>query len=95
MSWGTIRSSVPTGIAKPTPELCPVRLAIAVVIPISKLPESSSGPPEFPGLIAASVCIIDLIVLPARVGSDLFKLEMIPVVRVRSRPNGFPIAKTF
>ena len=56
---------------------------------------SNNGPPEFPGFIAASVWIIDLIVLPARVGNDLFRLEMIPVVRVRSRPNGFPIAKTF
>jgi hypothetical protein len=42
-------------MANPTPELCPVRLAMAVFMPTNKLELSRSGPPEFPGLMAASV----------------------------------------
>jgi hypothetical protein len=34
---------------------CPVRLAIAVFMPISRPRLSKSGPPELPGLIAASI----------------------------------------
>ena len=50
-----MRPIVPIGIAKPTPALWPTRLAIAVFMPMS-LPElSQSGPPELPGLIAASI----------------------------------------
>jgi hypothetical protein len=48
---------VSTGIENPTPDDAPEGEYIAVLIPI-KFPElSSSGPPLFPGLIAASVCI--------------------------------------
>ena len=43
------------GIAKPTPALSPVRLAIAVFMPTTSPFMSNSGPPELPGLIAASV----------------------------------------
>ena len=48
----TIRAIVLTGIAKPTPLLWPVRLAIAVFMPINRLWLSNSGPPELPGLTA-------------------------------------------
>ena len=42
------------GIAKPMPLLF---WAIAVLMPMTFPPASSSGPPELPGLIAASVWI--------------------------------------
>ena len=34
----------------------PVLVNVAVLMPITRPEESRSGPPEFPGLIAASVC---------------------------------------
>src|SRR5436305_458859 len=42
------------GIVKPTPWYPPERLAIAVLIPMIRPWMSTSGPPELPGLIAAS-----------------------------------------
>ena len=48
-----------------------------------------------PGLIAASVWMIPLIVRPFLAWIDRSRLLMIPVVRVRSRPNGLPRASTF
>jgi len=54
-SCGTIRFTVSTGTAKPMPEYEPVGLAIAVLTPMSRPALSSSGPPELPGLTAASV----------------------------------------
>ena len=44
-----------TGTAKPTPLLPPDAVAIAVLIPMTLFDASMSGPPELPGLIAASV----------------------------------------
>jgi len=41
--------------AKPTPELEPLPLRIWLLTPITRPLPSSSGPPELPGLIAASV----------------------------------------
>ena len=55
INCGTTRAMTATGIAKPTPELCPVAEAMAVFMPISRPWVSSSGPPELPGLIAASI----------------------------------------
>ena len=52
------------GTAKPTPSLPPLWLAIWELIPITAPEESSSGPPELPGLIAASVWITSLIEKP-------------------------------
>jgi len=51
------RFSVLTGTAKPTPEFArfsPV-VRMALFTPTTRPFESSSGPPELPGLIAASV----------------------------------------
>jgi hypothetical protein len=42
-------------MAKPMPAFEPDGERIAVVTPIRRPAESSSGPPELPGLIAASV----------------------------------------
>jgi hypothetical protein len=46
---------MPTGTANPIPERAPDRLKIAVFTPSNRLELSRSGPPELPGLIAASV----------------------------------------
>ena len=57
INCGTMRSTVSTGTAKPIPALWPVELTIWVFTPIIRPAESRSGPPEFPGLIDASVWI--------------------------------------
>ena len=54
---GTMRRTATTGIEKPTPELTPVTLAMAELIPTTSPARLSSGPPELPGLMAASVWI--------------------------------------
>ncbi|KAM0033697.1 hypothetical protein Hdeb2414_s0016g00489011 [Helianthus debilis subsp. tardiflorus] len=52
-----MRLTVSTGMENPTPDDAPDGEYIAVFIPI-RFPElSRSGPPLFPGLIAASVWI--------------------------------------
>ena len=57
------------GIAKPTPAEVPVLVKMAVFTPITRPCESRRGPPEFPGLMAASVWIPPGMTLPAEVGS--------------------------
>ena len=42
-------------MAKPMPWLPPVRLKMAVLMPMSRPSTSTSAPPELPGLMAASV----------------------------------------
>ena len=58
LSWGTIRLAVSIGTAKPMPTL-PLRrrrrCAICELMPMTRPAASISGPPELPGLIAASV----------------------------------------
>ena len=51
------RRAVSIGTAKPTPSPPPVLLRICALIPITRPRPSSSGPPELPWLIAASVWI--------------------------------------
>ena len=63
-------------------------------MPITRPWLSSSGPPELPGLIAASVWITFLIVKPLGEVSSRCLALTIPVVTVRSSPNGLPIATT-
>ena len=52
---GTIFATVCDGIANPTPVNSPVVDCIAVLIPTMFPLMFNNGPPEFPGLIAASV----------------------------------------
>src|SRR5919201_127287 len=84
---------VETGTAKPTPALeSPLSVLICELTPITRPLESSSGPPELPGLIAASVWMAleigkplgDVIVRPSE--------ETTPTVTVPARPNGEPMA---
>ena len=57
MSWPATFLTVSTGMAKPTPSLPPESLAIWALTPMTSPCASSSGPPELPWLIAASVWI--------------------------------------
>ena len=65
----TFRSSLP-GVAKPMPELEPSPPTVVLLVSIWSLRPStspsalSSGPPELPGLIGASVWIAPGIVQP-------------------------------
>ena len=83
------------GMAKPMP--CASWLT-AVLMPMTWPPESSSGPPELPGLMAASVWIrlfscseLDVIESPATIWRP--RPEITPVVTVFSNsPSGLPMA---
>ena len=55
MSCGTTSLTVLTGMANPMPALPPLGEKMAVLTPTSCPSELSNGPPELPGLIAASV----------------------------------------
>jgi len=55
---------------------------------------SSSGPPELPWLIGASVCRAWSIEKPFGAVMRRWIALMIPAVAVRSNPNGLPIATT-
>ena len=89
-----MRLAVLLGTANPMPTLPPAPM-MAVLMPITFPSESKRGPPEFPGLIAASVWITPSIFLPFRASMVLPRALMIPVVRVSLRPKGFPRASTF
>ncbi len=69
-------------------------VSIWELMPITSPPTFSSGPPELPGLIGASVCSTLSIVKP--LGAVIWRCsaEITPVVSVRSRSNGLPIAYT-
>src|SRR2546425_687310 len=76
------------GIAKPIDW---ASSEISVLMPITRPQRSTSGPPEFPGLIGASVWIIGSSETPGSV--RLSPLTM-PRVIVWSRPSGVPMATT-
>jgi hypothetical protein len=63
-----------------------------VFTPITRPRPSSSGPPELPGLIAASVCTTRFTREPS--GASMLRRtdETTPSVSVRSSPSGLPIA---
>ena len=90
------------GMAKPNPMepasalAEPASVAIAEFTPITRPAPSSNGPPEFPGLIAASVCTALINArspLPPAVTGRSSEL-MIPAVTVPFSPSGAPIAIT-
>ena len=58
-SWGRISLATLMGTAKPTPADCGTPcVMISVLMPMTSPRVLSSGPPELPGLIAASVWIM-------------------------------------
>ncbi len=83
------------GTAKPMPMLPSARplLMMAVFMPMTSPRRLSSGPPELPGLIAASVCSISL-ERPSVTGNARSVALITPTVTVWRKPNGLPIAMT-
>jgi len=67
---------------------------LAVLMPMTSPREVTSGPPEFPGLSAASVWITFSINRPERERSDRPSALTTPDVTVHWNPYGFPIAIT-
>ena len=90
INWSITFFALFDGIEKPIPieSDCP---NIAVLIPITSPSILNKGPPEFPTLIDASVCIkssyLDIPIF-------LFLAEIIPDVTVPPSPKGLPIAIT-
>src|SRR5438270_2022958 len=100
------------GIAKPSPIEPPEdepkepsdAVRIDELIPITSPLRSTSGPPELPGLIAASVWIAGYVVswlawpegaLSDPTDTGRFSALTMPLVTVASSPKGDPIATTF
>ena len=88
MIWSATLLAVLIGTAKPIPTepLLPEPVAICELMPITRPSASISGPPELPGLIAASVWITSEIVKPFGALIWRWSAEMIPEVTVRSSP---------
>jgi hypothetical protein len=94
-STGTTARTVLDAIAKPTPTFPPEPAVwICEFTPITRALESSSGPPELPGLIGASVWIASSISKPLGAWMWRPSPETMPPVAVRSRSNGLPMAIT-
>ena len=94
MSCDVIDLTVLLGIANPTPSFPPESLSICELTPITFPLASSSGPPELPWLIAASVWMA--LVIGWLSGDWMVRpvaLTM-PAVSESARPNGLPIANT-
>ena len=70
----------------------PSPVAIWELTPITRPVASSSGPPELPGLSAASVWMTSSIANPLGAVMRRWSADTTPVVSVRSNPNGLPIA---
>ena len=87
MSWAMMSLAMLIGIENPMP--WPVD-TMAVLMPTTRPSRFSSGPPELPGLIEASVWMnASYVATPTRVRPVA---EMMPAVTVRSSPNGLPMA---
>ena len=82
------------GTAKPTPSPPPDLLWICWLIPITRPSEPTSGPPELPGLIAASVWIAPGISKLVSDATERSTAETIPTESDCACPNGEPIAAT-
>ena len=68
------------------------QLIIAVLMPTTSPVVATSGPPEFPGLSAASVWMTSSMSRPLWARKDRPSAETTPAVTVDSKPNGLPIA---
>jgi hypothetical protein len=88
------RLTVSTGTAKPTPSPPPDWDLIWALIPSTRPCASSSGPPELPGLIAASVWIA--LPMANRVSDWMLRstAETTPIDSDCFSPNGLPMAAT-
>src|SRR3954470_16648300 len=88
------RLTVSTETAKPTPLPSPLVVWIWALMPSTRPRASSSGPPEFPWLIAASVWIAPTVAKPVSDWIERSSAEMTPTDSDWSSPNGLPIAAT-
>ncbi len=84
------------GMLNPTPSLPPPLDRMAMLIPTTSPFMFTRGPPELPGLIAASVWRKSWFSTPARSRSTSCRPRplMIPWLTEWCRPNGLPIART-
>jgi hypothetical protein len=89
------------GIAKPSPILrLAAKVRIAELTPTTRPPASTSGPPEFPGLMEASVWMAFMYAVgesaaaPSDTITGRFRAEMMPCVTVPGSPSGEPTAIT-
>src|SRR5438093_4695851 len=89
--WSTTQRTSAIGTANPMPTLPPAGLTMAALMPTTRPSWSTSGPPELPGLIDASVWMKSSYGPAPR--KRPFALTM-PAVAVCVRPNGLPIAST-
>ncbi len=96
ISVGTTLFIVFEGTANPTPANWPVVEKIAELIPTTCPLRSRSGPPEFPGLIGASVWITSGIEKEpdSCAGISLPSPLIMPELIEPESPNGLPIAAT-
>jgi hypothetical protein len=70
-----------------------ISVAIAVFTPTTSPRALTSGPPELPGLIDASVCSA-VLALPSPMRTSRFSALTMPPVTVPCRPSGEPSAST-
>jgi hypothetical protein len=94
MSCRTICCAVSLGTAKPIPTLPSDVPPVSIweSTPMTRPSRLTSGPPELPWLMAASVWIAWSIESPFGAVIARPVALTIPAVIVRSSPNGFPIA---
>mmetsp|Transcript_92971 Transcript_92971/g.258978 ORF Transcript_92971/g.258978 Transcript_92971/m.258978 type:complete len:244 (-) Transcript_92971:701-1432(-) len=82
------------GMARPTPAKVPLPLRMAVFTPMTLPSLFNKGPPLLPGLIEASVWMTPLIGRPPAPSIVRDTPLTMPRLRLCSRPNGLPKAKT-
>ena len=100
MSCSAVRRAWFDGMAKPSPmlpaavESVPGAWAIAELMPMTSPAAFTSGPPELPGLIAASVWMALMKAVSAASPAETGRLSALtmPVVTVPTSPSGAPIA---
>mmetsp|Transcript_1360 Transcript_1360/g.3715 ORF Transcript_1360/g.3715 Transcript_1360/m.3715 type:complete len:263 (+) Transcript_1360:542-1330(+) len=90
----TLLLMVSDGMANPMPELEPDGEKMAVLMPMTQPELSKSGPPLLPGLMAASVWMTPWMGRPVSDWISRSVPDTTPVVRVKSRPKGLPMAYT-
>ena len=86
------RQAVSIGVANDSAVPLPAVLAICELTPITRPVASSSGPPAPPGFSGWSVWITLSTVSPSDAGIWCWRAATMPLARVRSTPNGLPIA---
>ena len=93
--WRMISDSTNCAVLLATAKQMPCApLMIAVLMPITSARDDTSGPPELPGLSAASVWITSSMVRPLTERIERPSADTTPAVTVDSKPRGLPIATT-